>query len=127
MDKDFQEFEDKQPPVKDNKKDYTSVKYGVFMEKINTKLRRIMLTNPFVQKGELVDLLKATVSIEKDIGNDKELDNSVKTDLVTRLDTFAWFMTSMLDEISDLEKASKNQIEKGGEQETLEEDQNYFG
>ena len=89
-----------------NKKDYASVKYGVFMEKINTKLRRIMLTNPFVQKGELIELLKATVSIEKDIGNDKGLDEKVKVDLVTRLDTFAWFMTSMIDEIADLEKVS---------------------
>ena len=106
-------------------RDYASVKYGVFMEKINSKLRRIMLTNPFVQKGEIIELLKATVSIEKNISNDKELDEKVKIDLVTRLDTFAWFMTSMIDEIADLEKASKNQEgEVGGD---LEEDQNYFG
>ncbi|HLD41553.1 MAG TPA: hypothetical protein VJB06_00820 [archaeon] len=127
MDKEFEEFNDteKSKELAADKKDYTSVKYGVFMEKINTKLRRIMLTNPFVQKSELVELLKATVSIEKDIGNDKELDNKVKTDLVTRLDTFAWFMTSMLDEITDLEKASKNQEKVEGE--LIEKDQNYFG
>lgn len=121
MDKEFQEFEDK--PTQENKKskDYSSVKYGVFMEKINTKLRRIMLTNPFVQKGELLELLKATVAIEKDIGNDRDLDEKVKVDLVTRLDTFAWFMTSTLDEISDLEKTSK--IQEG----FSEGDQDYFG
>src|SRR3989338_7467405 len=101
-------------------RDYTSVKYGVFMEKINAKLRRIMLTNPFVQKGELVDLLKATASIEKDISNDKELDEKVKTDLVTRLDTFVWFMSSLLDEITDLEKVSTKNLEGAGVEETKE-------
>lgn len=94
-----------------NQKDYASVKYGVFMEKINTKLRRIMLTNPFVQKGELIELVKATVSIEKDISKDKLLDEKVRVDLVTRLDTFAWFMTSMIDEIADLEKATSKSSE----------------
>ncbi len=127
MTREFSEFDELDKKETTKQKDCTSVKYGVFMEKINTKLRRIMLTNPFVQKGELVELLKATVSIEKDIGNDKELDDNVKTDLVTRLDTFAWFMTSMLDEISDLEKASKNQLEKDAEEEFPDEDQNYFG
>lgn len=120
---DFDEFADNKKKENSDKKDYSSVKYGVFMEKINTKLRRIMLTNPFVQKGEILDLLKATVSIEKDIGNDKELDEKVKVDLVTRLDTFAWFMTSMLDEISDLEKVSRS----GKEESSLEEEQDYFG
>lgn len=94
-----------------NQKDYASVKYGVFMEKINTKLRRIMLTNPFVQKGELIELVKATVSIGKDISNDQLLDESVRVDLVTRLDTFAWFMTSMIDEIADLEKINNKSSE----------------
>ncbi len=120
-----EELENRQATENKDKKDYSSVKYGVFMEKINTKLRRIMLTNPFVQKGDLLELLKATVSIEKDIGNDKELDQKVKTDLVTRLDTFAWFMTSMLDEIADLEKASKIQTENQGVE--TKEDPDYFG
>ena len=123
MAREFAKFEDSEKEK--DKKDYTSVKYGVFMEKINTKLRRIMLTNPFVQKNELVDLLKATVAIEKDIGGDSELDDKVKSDLVTRLDTFAWFMTSMIDEIVDLEKASKNQEKEDGS--FLESEQNYFG
>ncbi len=106
-----------------NEKDYVSVKYGVFMEKVNTKLRRIMLTNPFAQKGELVDLLKATIEIEKNIDGDIQLEENVKKDLVTRLDTFAWFMTSMIDEIGDLERAAKN-IEKEVE---FKEELDYFG
>ena len=100
------------------------VKYAVFMEKAHQKLRRIMLANPFAQKGELVELLKATVAIEKDIGSDKEIDDIVKRDLVTRLDTFAWFMTSMIDEMGDMERAAKN-IEK--QVEPQEEVLDYFG
>ena len=108
----------------DEKEQVSHVKYGVFMEKVNTKLRRIMLTNPFAQKDELVELLKSTMAIEKNIGDDKELDGTIKRDLVTRLDTFAWFMTSLIDEIGDLEKAAKN-IEKevGSHEEVLD----YFG
>lgn len=108
-------------------KDYTSVKYGVFMEKINSKLRRIMLTNPFIQKGELIELVKATVAIEKDIGNDKGLDEKVKGDLITRLDTFAWFMTSMIDEIHDLEKVAKPAEMKEESVNQYQEDLDYFG
>ncbi len=122
-------MEDQKNEKEGGQKDYASVKYGVFMEKINTKLRRIMLTNPFVQRGELVELLKATVSIEKDIDKDQQLDQNVRLDLVTRLDTFAWFMTSMIDEIADLEKVSQKTSQNPPEEEKFGDggDLDYFG
>ena len=87
---------------------YTELRYGVALEKISTKLRRLALIGAFPHKKEVADIAKASLELRNAIQVDEALKDFIKTDLTIRIDTLVWFMHSLLEEAQDLEKIQAN-------------------
>jgi len=90
------------------KKANSQIKYGVALEKVSTQLRRLALIGALPHKQEVASLLKATIDLRGQIEGDAEIEDPLKNDLTTRVDTFAWFMHSMLEETQTAERLSSN-------------------
>ncbi len=95
---------------------YKELRYGVALEKISTKLRRLALIGAFPHKKEIADIAKASLELRNSIQGDESLVDMIKTDLTIRIDTLVWFMHSLLEETQDLEKIQSNVSQ---EQETI--------
>ncbi len=103
----------------------TGIKYGVFIEKLCTKLRRLSLIGAYKHKKEIGSLLKSTLDAQKQIKDDKDLDENTKNGLLLRTDTLTWFMGSMIEDIQDAEEINKK--EQPDEIHHIEEDLDYLG
>lgn len=100
------------------------VKYGVFIEKLCTKLRRLSLIGAYNHKKEIGGLLKSTLDAQKEIKEDKNLDEATKSSLLLRTDTLSWFMGSMIEDIQEAEEIGKTEQPL---QKEIEEDFDYLG
>ena len=87
---------------------YKELRYGVALEKISTKLRRLALIGAFPDKKEIADIAKASLELRNAIQTDENTSDTIKTDLTIRIDTLVWFMHSLLEETQDLEKIQAN-------------------
>ena len=104
------------------------VRYGIIMEKLCTKLRRIAMVGAYPHKAEVADLLTSSLGLQKTVNEDQTLGKETKDKLLTSVDTLNWFMGSLVEEIADVEKLNKTT----GNQTTApqnqgEEDFDYFG
>ena len=95
---------------------YKELRYGVALEKISTKLRRLALIGAFPHKKEIAEIAKASLELRNAIQADEGASDTTKTDLTIRIDTLVWFMHSLLEETQDLEKIQSNVVQ---EQETI--------
>ena len=95
---------------------YKELRYGVALEKISTKLRRLALIGAFPHKKEIAEIAKASLELRNAIQADETAADTIKTDLTIRIDTLVWFMHSLLEETQDLEKIQSNVVQ---EQETI--------
>ena len=98
--------ENKQPET------YKELRYGVALEKISTKLRRLALIGAFPHKKELADIEKLSLDLRNTVQADEGLNSMIKTDLTIRIDTFIWFTQSLLEETQDLEKIQANALQE---------------
>ena len=87
---------------------YKELKYGVALEKISAKLRRLALIGAFPHKKEIAEVAKAGLDLRNAIQADESASDMIKTDLTIRIDTLIWFMHSLLEETQDLEKIQSN-------------------
>jgi len=95
---------------------YKELRYGVALEKISTKLRRLALIGAFPHKKEIAEIAKVSLELRNAIQADENASDTIKTDLTIRIDTLIWFMHSLLEETQDLEKIQANVTQ---EQETI--------
>ncbi len=106
----------------------SEVRYGIIMEKICTKLRRLALMGAYTHKAEVANLLGSSMGLHKELKEDGTLKNETKDKLITRVDTLNWFMGSLVEEITEVEKLNKTTGNQTTEQQnTTEEDFDYFG
>ena len=107
----------------------SEVRYGIIMEKICTKLRRLSLMGAYPHKAEVANLLGSALGLQKELNEDNTLGKETKDKLLTRVDTLNWFMGSLVEEIQEVEKLNKpsgNQT-TAPESSLIEEDFDYFG
>ena len=90
-----------------------AVRYGIIMEKLCTKLRRIAMVGAYPHKAEVADLLTSSLGLQKTVKDD---------------DTLNWFMGSLVEEIAEVEKLNKTTgNQTTAPQEQVEEEFDYFG
>ena len=104
------------------------VRYGIIMEKLGTKLRRIAMVGAYPHKAEVADLLTSSLGLQKTVKDDESLGKDIKDKILTRVDTLNWFMGSLVEEIAEVEKLNKTTgNQTTAPQEQVEEEFDYFG
>ncbi|MBI4163541.1 MAG: hypothetical protein HY512_01645 [Candidatus Aenigmarchaeota archaeon] len=101
----------------------SEIRYGIIMEKVCTKLRRLAMVGAFPHKAEVVNLLSSTAGLQKELTEDKNLKKETKDKLLTRVDTLNWFMGSLVDEIQEVEKLNQT---AGGQATTTQQEADEF-
>ncbi len=106
----------------------SEVRYGIIMEKVCTKLRRLAMVGAFPHKAEVVNLLSSTAGLQKELTEDNNLKKETKDKLLTRVDTLNWFMGSLVDEIQEVEKLNQTAGNQAGTTTQQEADEfDYVG
>ncbi len=111
-----------------NNQPEAEVRYGIIMEKVCTKLRRIALIGAYPHKVEVADLLTSTLGLQKELNEDSKLSKETKDKLLIRVDTLNWFMGSLMEEIQEVERLNKTTGNQTTEQQSVNEEEfDYFG